>query len=173
MKYKSRSHVKCLRPLLLLAGFAALTSPTFAQVRTDCVPTLTTSSGSRLNFYLNATANPDLSCRTLSDVPFVPGTVVPGCYSGTETTLDGHEYTLNSLTTCTVCAEGQAGCYVYLPPPRPPVVPTYPVPPIHAYYDPDAPWDPHDPWNPWHPWDPSDLWWPSCLSPYVPEWPYR
>ena len=172
MRSESTSHVRFLRPLfalLLLAAFAELASPTFAQVRSTCAPTFTTSEGSPLNLYLNANVDLAGRCRPVSDAPpLQPGDVVPGCYSGSERTPDG--YTLNSQTTCTVCAEGQPGCNVYLPPPNPP--PFFPYtepPPIHAFYDPYDFRSPYDPYNPWHAYDPWDYWWPSCLAPYGEE----
>jgi hypothetical protein len=182
MRYGSKSHAKLLRPcfaLLLLVVFAELSSLTFAQLRTDCPYSTSTASGSQLNFYLNATASPNGQCTYInSSTPLQPGDVVPGCYSGTE---QSSGYTLNALTSCTVCAEGQSGCYVFLPPPNPitptvdpsllPPPPTFPVPtfppilpgeppppPIYAYY-----WDPFDPW---YPSDDDDPWWHwhGCLG---------
>jgi len=178
MRYEAKSHVKFLRPffaLLLLAAFAALASPTFAQIRSNCAATFTTSSGAQLNLYLDATVDPLTGkCKPDNDArPRQPGDVVPGCYHGTERTQDG--YTLNHLTDCTVCAEGQPGCNVYLPPagPPPPIIvdPSIMLPPIHAFYDPYGSGSPYDPYNPMHPYDPWDPWWPSCISPY-PEWYY-
>jgi hypothetical protein len=180
MRYESTSHVKFLRPffaLLLLAAFAELASPTFAQVRSDCAPFLEIGTERPLVFYLNHTANANLQCVPANNnISLVPGAVVPGCYGGTDRAPDGSTVNLNSLTTCTICAEGQRGCNVYLPPPSPPppifVDPSIALPQIHAFYDPYDRWSPYDPYNPWHPYDPWDYGWPSCLAPYDERYPY-
>jgi len=175
MRDESKSHAMLLRPffaLLLLAAFADLASPTFAQVRTECLPSFDSGDGV-LTLHLNSTGAPAGGCQDVnSSIQLTPGTIVPACYDGVALSAP---VTLSSLTTCTVCAEGQPGCYVYLPPPRP--VPIYPIdpsivlPPIHAFYDPYGPWSPDDPYNPIHPYDPWDPWWPSCLAPFAPRTP--
>jgi hypothetical protein len=177
MRSGSKSPVKFLRPffaLLLVAALAELTSPTLAQVRTDCLPSFESGDGT-LSLRLESTAAPAGGCANVDySTQLVPGSVVPACYSGPA--QSNPSVILTSLTTCTVCSEGQAGCYVYLPPPNP--VPTYPIdpsivlPPIHAFYDPYGPWSPDDPYNPMHPYDPWDPWWPTCLAPYDPRAPW-
>jgi hypothetical protein len=169
-----------LAPLCLIALIGVVT-PTFAQVATTCSNFGSTSAGTPLRLHLNSTADPHGNCVSASSSgSLTPGAVVAGCYDGTEQTPDG--FTLDVLTTCTVCQPGQAGCFTYSPPL--PTPSTFPIPP--GYFPPYDPYDPYDPYNPFNPYDPlspyyidpgslpPDYWFPDIGPPPVmPDSPPR